>query len=348
MSVETFIRAMPKVELHVHLEGAISRSTMLIIAEQNEINESLKHFNQWVGLLDKPDYARLDEILYTTSQWLQDPDDLTHAAYELGVALAKQNVHYAEVSVFPTLFTDQGMTFEAFLAAINDGRERALKAWGVRLNWILTIRRDQPRSADDLARWVTSAAAKRGNVIGIGLAGKENIQPAGQFERAFKAVAKKDLILAPHAGSTMGAEGILDAINTLQPSRILDGWGTADAPDVINLLTDHQISLGVTMSRSLCLGQVAKYADYPLRHLMDEGVLVTLGADMPSYFKTSLTDEYLAAAEHSGLGLDEIEQIALNAVRAAYLPDDEKQAMIADFQKEYARLRIEHGLAEEA
>lgn len=347
MSVETFIRAMPKVDLHVHLEGAVHRDTLLIIAEQNEINESLKHFNQWVGLIDKPDYNRLDDILYTTSQWMQEPEDLTHAAYELGVALAKQNVRYAEVSVFPTLFTEIGMSFDNFLAAINDGRERAFKAWGVRLNWILDIRRDQPRSADDVARWVTSTGAKKGNVVGMGLAGKENAQPAGQFERAFRSVAKKEMVLTAHAGGNNGAEGILDALHTLQPQRILDGWGTADAPDVISLLVEQHVTLGVNMARALCMGQVARYADYPLRHLVDAGVTIALGSDMPSYFKSSLTDEYLAAVEHSGLGLDEIEEIALNAVRAAYLPEDEKQAMLDEFRQEYARLRAEH-LPEEA
>jgi adenosine deaminase len=342
MSVETFIRAMPKVELHVQLEGAVQRDTLLIIAEQNEINETLKHFNQWVGLIDKPDYNRLDDILYTTSQWMQEPDDLRHAAYELGVALAKQNVRYAEVSVFPTLFTEMGMSFENFLGAINDGRDRAFKAWGVRMNWILTIRRDQPRSADDVARWVTSTAAKKGNVVGIGLVGKESSQPAGQFERAFRSVAKKEMALAVHAGGNLGGEGVLDAVQTLQPNRVLNGWGTADAPDVINLLLERRITLGISMARALCIGQVGTYADYPLRHLVDEGIQVILGSDMPSYFKSTLTDEYLAAVEHNGLGVDEIQEIALNAVRAAQLSEDEKQTMLDEFRQEYARLRAEH------
>lgn len=342
MSVETFIREMPKVELHVHLEGAIHKDTLLIIAEQNEINESLKHFNQWVNLVEKPDYTRLEEIVYTTNQWLQEPDDLTHAVYELGVDLAKQHVRYAEVSVMPTLYMENGMSFDNFLAAINDGRDRALRAWGVRMNWILTIRRDQPRTADDLARWVTSASAKKGNVVGIGLAGKEAAQPAGQFERAFRAVGKKDMVLTAHAGSTMGAEGILDVLRTLLPNRLLEGWGTADAPDVIDLLLERRVNLGVSMARALSMGQAASYADYPLRRLYDEGILLTLGADMPSYFRSSLFDEYLAAVEHAGLSLDELQDIALNAVRAAGLPDDEKQAMLDEFGQEYARLRAEH------
>jgi adenosine deaminase len=235
-----------------------------------------------------------------------------------------------------------GMSFENYMAAINDGRDRAFKAWGVRMSWILTVRRDQPRTADDVSRWATTASAKKGNIVGVGLAGKESVQPAGQFERAFRAAAKKDLVLSPHAGTQMGAEGILDVLNTLQPQRILDGWGTADAPDVMQQMVEKQVYLGVSMSRALCMGQVARYADYPLRHLLDEGVLVMLGADMPSYFKSTLSDEYLAAVEHTGIGVDELEEIALNAVRAAYLPEDEKQAMRDEFQQEYARLRAEH------
>jgi aminodeoxyfutalosine deaminase len=342
MSIENFIREMPKVELNVHLEGSIQKETLLIIAEQNEVNLTLKHFNQWVQLIEKPDYARLDEILATTCKWLQQPEDLTHAVYELGVSLAKQNVRYAEVTVTPTIYTENGMTFDDFLTAINDGRDRATRAWGVQMAWIFNIPRQQPRSSDEIIRLATGANAKRGGVIGIGLSGREDAQPAGQFERAFRTAEKKEMVRAAQAGDKLGAEGILDVINTLAPSRLIDGWGSADAPDVLSLLTDQGIPLVVCMSRALCFGQVANYSAYPLRYLYNQGTTLIISSEMPRYFKRSLNDEYLAAVEHGKLSIEELEAVALNAVYACHLPEAEKAKLLETFLQDYARLKAEY------
>ena len=347
MSVESYIRAMPKVELHLHLEGAMQKNTLLMIAEQNDIPATMKHFDDWVRLLDNPEYERLDEITRTVSAWLQHPDDLTRLVYDLGVALKDQNVRYAEVSVNPVLYTENGISFDQFLAAINDGRDRVERAWGVRIGWILTIPRDQPRKADDIIRWATSAAGRKGGVVAVGLSGREDAQPVGQFERAFRAAEKKMLPRAPHAGEVLGAEGILEVIHMLNPDRLYDGWGAADAPDVLKLLVDTPIPLSVSLARALCFGQVSVYADYPLRHLYDEGVILTIGSDMPSSYKSSLVDEYLAVVEHCGFDVDEMEIIALNAVRTSFMPDNDKQTMLDSFTEEYARLRAEHITPEE-
>src|SRR5215213_8189255 len=191
MTVESFIQAMPKAELHVHLEGGVSKNLMLMIAEQNEVSETVKHFNSWAGLLEKPDYERLDDLVKVTTQWLRIPEDLTRAAYDLGTALAKQNVRYAEVTFNPNLYTELTVTLDQFVAALNDGRDRAQRAWGIQMNWILAIPREEPRKADEYSRWVMSAGARKAGVLGLGLSGKESVPPVGQFERAFHSVEKK-------------------------------------------------------------------------------------------------------------------------------------------------------------
>lgn len=347
MSVKDFIQAMPKVELHLHLEGAIQKERLLIIAEQNEIAEQIKHFQDWVRLLDKPDYERLYEIVQTTIQWLQHPEDLTHVAYELGVSLAKQNVRYAEVSVNPTNFTENGWTFEQFLGALNDGRNRAERGWGVQMRWILTIGRDQPRHADEVVRWASSNASQSSGVVGIGLSGPERAQPVGQFERAFKTAAKKQIARSVHAGESNGAEGVLEVLRELEPTRVIDGWGAADSLEVRQMLIDQNIPLDICLKRAICHGWVSDYSQYPLRQLYDDGVPIVLGTDMPWFYKTTLNDEYLAVVQHSGLGIEELEQIALNAVHASQIPEPERTAMAESFKQEYTQLREEY-LSEEA
>jgi adenosine deaminase len=342
MNVENFVRAMPKVELHVHLEGSWRKDTLLMIADENDARANLKHFDSWVKLLDNPDYTRLEQISRTVAQWLQYGEDLTRIVYDLGVALAKQNVRYAEVSFMPTLYSHMGLTLEAMLEAMNDGRDRVLRGWGVQMAWILTFPRDDARKADELLRFAGTVSAKKAGIVAIGLAGRENPQPVGQFERTFKNAEKKDILSAVHAGDAFGVSGTLETLKLLHPNRIMDGVGAGDAFDVQQILKDEHIALDVSLARALCFNEYSGYADYPLKQLYDAGVPLTLGTDMPSYFKTTLSDEYLAAVEHCGLTIDELQDVALTAVRESFLPEDVQQSMLKEFVDEYARLSAEH------
>ncbi|NWF68787.1 MAG: hypothetical protein HXY40_06865 [Chloroflexi bacterium] len=342
MSVESFVRAMPKVELHLHLEGAWNKATLLMLAEDNDARAHLKHFENWVKLLDQPDYGKLDIMTRTISQWLQFDEDLTRLVYDLGVDLYKQNVRYAEVSVMPGLYGHMGLTLEAMMDALNDGRDRVRRGWGVQMNWILTLQRDDARKAEELLRFAGTASARKAGVVAIGLAGRENPQPVAQFERIFKNAEKRDVARVPHAGDVQGVSALLDTLKLLHPDRVIEGVGAADAPDVLQMLTEGQIALDVCMARALCMNEVASYAAFPLRRLLDAGVRVLLSTDMPSFHKTTLSDEYLAAVEHCGLTIDELQSVALNAVHASLLPLEQKQAMAADFGEEFARLRAEH------
>jgi adenosine deaminase len=342
MSIESFIRAMPKAELHVHLEGAFLKETLVNIADENDARANLKHFDTWLKLLDNPDYTRLDQISRTVSQWLQYGEDLTRLVYDLGVALSKQNVRYAEVSFTPTLYSHMSLTLESMVEALNDGRDRVQRGWGVRMAWILTLPRDDPRKAEELIRFAGTLSAKRAGVVAIGLAGRENAQPPAQFERAFKSAEKKDVMRVLHGGDVFGVEGTLDTLVMLRPNRLIEGVGAADAPDTIQMLVDNHIPLDICMARALCMNEAESYAAIPLRQYINAGVSVLLSTDMPSYLKTTLSNEYIAAVEHAGITIDELQEVALNAVRAALLPNETKQALFAEFTQEYSSLSAEH------
>jgi aminodeoxyfutalosine deaminase len=342
MSIEGFIQAIPKAELNVRLEGAIRKDTLLSIAEQNDISESDKRFNEWATLLDKPDYKRLNEIIHTVNGWLLYPEDLTRVVYDVGVALARQNIKYAEVCVTPSLHMLPGMSFEQFLDALNDGRDRAQRGWGIQLRWVFMVARDEPRRADETMRWTSSAAGKRSGVVAFGVGAHHDPQPVGQFERAFIAAQKKDLPRVTQSTESEGPEGILSLLDHLVPSRMIDAWGAADAPDVLKQLAENEIPLAVSVARALCLDWVPSYAQYPLRQLYDEDVKLVISADMPELFKSTLTDEYLAVMEHAAFSLEELEELALNAVRYSFLPDEEKAALLADFEEAYGTLREEY------
>lgn len=341
MSIASYIQAMPKAELHLHLEGAIPKETLLRIAEQNEISETLKHFNNWVQLLDQPDLARTYENLRVFNGWLQEAEDLTRAVYDVGVMLAKQNVRYAEISVNPTYYPQLNLSLDEFLNVINDGRSRVERAWGVRIQWVLTIPRDEPRRADDLARWATGLTAARGGVVALGLSGRETDQPVGQFERAFRIAEKKELPCVARAGDGQGAEGVLKTLEVLMPQRITDGWGVLESETALSMLTESAVTLGVSLTRAVKLGWVDSLAAYPLRQLVDN-VPTFIGADMPAVYRTSLTDEYQRVVSDCGFTVEELDELVLGAVRASFLPEEEKSALEAEFKQAFADLHAEH------
>jgi adenosine deaminase len=342
MSTASFIAALPKVELNVQLEGAFQLQTLKNIAEQNDIPETLKRYSQWFGLIEQPEYPRINEIARMAASWLKHSDDLTRVVYDLGTTLAKQNVRYAEVGVNPALFPDITANYDDFLAAINDGRDRAKRAWQIDMAWIFVIPREEPRRADELARWTTTASARRGGVIGLGLSGDENAQPVGQFARAFQTVEKKDVAKVARAGDAKGADGVLKAIEELRPSRILDGWGAAGSDEAIKALVDGEITLAVNLTRAQKQGWATNLADYPLRKLYDAGVSLVIGADMPSLYRTNISAEYLAVVEKCGFSFEELENLGLNAVRTSFLPEEAKAEMVKTFTQAYTELRAEH------
>ncbi|MDQ7027078.1 MAG: hypothetical protein Q9P44_16155 [Anaerolineae bacterium] len=349
MSIESFIRAIPKVDLHVQLEGAIQKDLILLIAEQNDIASTykkLKLYQAWVDLLKKPDFKKLDDIARETSVWVRHPEDIARVIYDLGVSYSKQNIKYAEISVIPALYTDMDLGFTEVIHALNDGADRLQRAWQVKLNWLLAIPRDRPRKSDDIARWATSVTAQKGNVVGLTLVGKEDLQPIAQFKKAFNTVEKKGLARITHVLSHPHSDSFQEVVDTVNPSRLTDAWGLLDDPEAVDYVVENEIPVLLTPTREVRLGRISSVAEYPLPQLLDRGVKVVLGSGMPALYETSLNDEYVAAVEQAGVTLDEIQKIARNGFEAALVSDDEKQTMLNDFEQSCAALREEH-LAEE-
>lgn len=340
MSVDSFIAAMPKVELYVQLEGAFSKETLALIAEQNDVPLKVKHYDQILRSLDNPDYARVDELMRTISQWVQQPEDLTRIVYELGVSLAKQNVRYAEVGICPLYFLDQGITFEQFLSAINDGRDRAERAWRVKMAWILHISVNDPRRAEDVLRWATSTAARKGGVVGFGVVGREIASSVEDFERVLKTAQKKGIARVIQAGNT--PEAIQLIVEHLAPDRLIGSGVGAQDENASRILSDQKVAYEVAVSGTIKSGLISRIEDHPIRRMVDDGLQVGLGAGLPALFQTTLMSEYTKLVRNLGFSIGEIQALCLNAVQASFQEEDAKQAMRDAFEAEFARLCVEH------
>ncbi len=341
MSLHDFIREMPKVELHVHLEGSIRPSTLLILAERNHADLPARDLEGLRAFYHFTDFDHFIQVYITVSRCLRTVADFELIAYEFGADMARQNIRYAEVTFTPyPNVRNTGLCFDDILAGLNEGRARAQGDFGVEFRWVLDIVRDSPDTSHQVAEWAIKARDR--GVVGFGLGGTEKDHPPEWFEDAYAVAREAGLHSVPHAGEVEGPESIWGAIRALGAERIGHGDRSVEDPSLVDYLREHQIPLEVCPTSNLCLGIYPTYEEHPIRWLFEEGVYVTVNSDDPPMFNTDLVREYQALGDHLGFTAAELERLGLNALRACFLPDERKVALEREFVSEFERLRAKH------
>lgn len=342
MNQHDYARRIPKVELHVHLVGAIRPTTLLQLAQRNGVQlpaqdvQGLRQFYRF------RDFAHFLKVYVTVTSCLRTADDYALIAYEFGNDCARQNVHYAEVTV--TIATNMklsGLPWEAILEGLNAGREKARSEFGVDWGWVFDISRNYPETQAQVLE-IALTARERG-VVALGLGGPEADFPPGLFKHAFKQARQAGLPRVPHAGEMAGPDSVWTALRKLHANRIGHGVRCIEDPALVAFLRAHQVPLELCPTSNICLGVYPTYTAHPLRQLWDQGLLVTVNSDDPPLFGTDLNQEYEVLVEHFGFDADELEQVSLNGVRASLLPAHEKARLEKEFQAEFARLRKDLG-----
>lgn len=342
MSLESFIEALPKVELGIQFEGYGTVEAWRGVAELNEVNLLQRSMRPWVALLENPEVPRLDELYNAISQWTKYPEDLVRMVYDIGVSLHKQNVKYAEIGITPTRYLNSDVAFDELMEALTDGRDRAKRGWGIDLAWVFNIPRDEARRADEIIRHANSTTGRRHGVVGVALVGNENNQQLAGFERSFSSAAKRGIARAARAGEQMGAAGILDAINNLSLTRVQSAWPVGNDEALCATLAERGIVLDVPLTQTVAFGHVADLSEYPLRAALDAGVKVTLTANAPTRTKTTTTEQYLLAASQCGATADDIAAMVLNSVHASGMFEEQKEVVLAQFKSQIEAARAEH------
>lgn len=341
MHLETFIRRMPKVELHVHLEGSIQPETLLLLAERNQVAlpattvEGLRHWYTFTN------FAHFIEIYLTISSCICSAEDIELIAREFLRGQAAQNIQHSEVTFTPyTHFSlNRKIPFEDQLAALSRARAWAAEEFGISVSWVLDISRNVRPVEHGLtvADWVISG--KDQGVIALGLGGPESGNPPELFAEAFDRVLAAGLASVPHAGEVVGAESVWGALRTLKAQRIGHGVRCLEDPELVAELRQRQIPLEVCPTSNVCLGVAASIAEHPLPRLLEAGLYVTINSDDPPMFNTTLTDEYLKITEAFHFSRETIEQLVLNAVRASLLPELTRTKLEEKFRSEFSALR---------
>ncbi|MCB2178747.1 adenosine deaminase [bacterium] len=348
----TFIHQLPKAELHVHLEGAISPGTVLELARRHNMMDTLpaddvSGLQKWFTFTD---FDHFVGIYVTIQDLLRTPEDFALIAYRLGEDMARQNIRYREATFTPYThvdYQDKGLTIEDVLDGLEQGRQQAKAAFDVEIRWVFDIYRNlsfminedgsyHPEPAEKTLAYAT-AGIDRG-VVGFGIGGNEVGAPSSAFRESFQKAKQSGLMSVPHAGETMGPDSVWGAVLDLQADRIGHGVRSVEDPKLMDYLKEHHVTLEVNPTSNLRLHVYPEIAQHPFKQLDDYGILVTINSDDPPLFNTDQSQEYALIADAFGYGPQDLVRFARNAFLAAGAEPEVKQKLLADFDRESAAL----------
>ena len=333
---DDLLRALPKAELHVHLDGSLRPPTMIELAREHGKRLPTDDPEALARLMVAEDARNLEEYLRRfelTLSVMQHADALERIAYELAEDAAAENVRYMEVRYSPILNTREGLPLTEAVEAPLRGLARARADFGIRTAIIVCgIRNMDPGTSRDLAD-LTVAFKDRG-VVAFDLAGAEYNYPAKKHRDAFFTVINKNMATTIHAGEAYGAESIHQALHYCRANRIGHGTRLFEDPELMGFVRDFRIPLEICLTSNVQTRVVPSFAEHPLRRYYDEDLVVTLNTDNRLVSGTTLTREYALARDHLDFGWEELKDVALMGFRSAFLHWDEKQALLADVEAE--------------
>jgi aminodeoxyfutalosine deaminase len=331
-AADSVLLAIPKAELHLHLEGSVEPSTAVELAARHGVEITA----QDVAARYAPgNFAQFIEAFIWITSFLREPADYALIMERLGQSLVRQNVLYAEITLSVGVMLRRKQDPAANLRAI---REAVLKFPRLRCAWIFDcVRQFGPAAAMEVAQH--SAPLRGEGVIAFGMGGDELSLPASDFRAAYDFAAAAGLHRLVHAGETGGPEEITDAIDLLGAERIGHGIAAIRSERLMNSLAESGVPLEVCPTSNLRTGALAHQlrapspteSDHPLRQFIHRGLRVTLGSDDPAMFETSLTTEY-ELARRIGLPAADVVRLARAGVECAFLEPAERNALLTIFE----------------
>ncbi|MBC7223221.1 MAG: adenosine deaminase [Anaerolineae bacterium] len=336
------LQALPKVDLHRHLEGSLRLSTLAEVARIHGLDlpsydvEVLRPYVQMTRD-EEPDFHTFLRKFNLLRRFYSTREAIERVAYEAVADAASDNVRYLELRFSPVALSDnQGFPMQDVTEWVIGAARRAATAHGIQVRLITTITRDTP---PQVAQEVVHLAAhyQTEGIVGVDLAGDEVNYPNPPLERTFRWAKEQGLRITVHAGEATGPDSVREAIHHLGADRIGHGVRAAEDPTVVAMLQERQVPLEMCPTSNLHTGVVKTIGAHPSRRYYQQGIPVTINTDDPSISNITLTDEYLVAVKGIGFTVQELRELILNAARAAFLPAEEKETLWRNLSEELAR-----------
>jgi aminodeoxyfutalosine deaminase len=333
MANRSLIRALPKAELHLHLEGTVEPHTLLELSRRHDA-EPLSQ-QQALTLYEYADFHGFLMAFKSVTERLLTAEDFELVTYRMIERLHQQGVLHAEVYISVGVVMWRKQEFAQVFEGIERGRERGERDFGVSVLWIFdAVRHFGVEAAQQV--FELAVRYRERNVVGIGIGGDEGRAPAELFRELYRYAADQGLRLTAHAGESVGPKSIWAALN-IGAERLGHALSAPLDPELIEVLAERQIPLEICMSSNVRTGCLPELKEHPVRQLFDAGLMVTINTDDPAMFHTSLTHEYELAQDVFGFTDEHIRELARNSLEASFLSAEKKVALLQKFDREGAR-----------
>ena len=327
MSVMTrdWLNDLPKVELHLHLEGSLEPELMFELAQRNNIDlpfDTVEQVHRAYAFSSLQDFL---DIYYQGAGVLQVEQDFYDLTWAYLIKCHQQNVVHVEPFFDPQTHTDRGVSFETVINGISKALKDGEAQLGITSRLIMCFLRHLSEEAafDTL----TQSEPFLDRIIGVGLDSSEKGHPPEKFSRVFAKSRELGLLTVAHAGEEGPAEYIWTAINDLKVSRIDHGVHSTDDPELMAYLIETKLPLTVCPLSNIKLCVFNDMSQHNILVMLEKGVCVTVNSDDPAYFGGYITENFVALAQALDLTEDQANQLVLNSIEASFVDEDRKRAM---------------------
>lgn len=330
LEIESFIRRLPKAELHLHLEGTIRPATLVELSARHD--ERPLSLTEAERLYQFTDFTGFIEAFKAVTRRLATPEDYELAAWRMMERLVEQGIVHAEVYISVGVIymwrNHDPECFEPVFAGLERARVRGERELGLSLYWIFdAVRHFTVPEAERVFQKAAQMRAEYPAIIGIGLGGDERQCGSEPFRGLYTQARENGLRLTNHAGETTGPEAIREALS-IGSERIGHALSAIQDPELLQELKARSVPLELNPTSNVRTGVCPSFVAHPLRRYFDLGLLATINSDDPAFFGSDLANEYRLAHTEQGFTHEELRLLAANSIRASFLPAAQKSAWL--------------------
>ncbi|WP_045380104.1 adenosine deaminase [Vibrio campbellii] len=330
--MNAFIQGLPKVELHLHIEGSLEPELLFELAQRNNIDIPYESPQELRKAYEFEDLQSFLDIYYQGANALrteQDFYDLTWAYLERCKA---DNVIHTEIFFDPQTHTDRGIEFETVINGIHRAMQDGNEQLGITSQIIACFLRHL--SEESAIETLQSIIKHQDKIIGVGLDSSELGHPPEKFKRAFQQAKDAGLLTVAHAGEEGPAQNIVDSVEMLSVSRVDHGVRCVEDESLMDALIESKMPLTVCPLSNIKLCVFDEMEQHNIVDLLRKGVAVTINSDDPAYFGGYMTDNFMAVSNAHPMTKSELAQFTINAINASFISEALKakyRAQVADY-----------------
>ncbi|KJY90715.1 adenine deaminase [Vibrio neptunius] len=331
MNQTEFIRQLPKVELHLHIEGSLEPEMMFELALRNQIALPFTTPEEVKAAYEFTNLQSFLDIYYQGANVLIHEQDFYDLTWAYLLRCKADNVIHTEIFFDPQTHTERGIAFDTVINGIHRALQDAQTQLGISSRVILCFL----RHLDEDSAFVTleQALAHKDKIIGVGLDSSEVGHPPEKFARVFAKALEAGFLTVAHAGEEGPVANIYNSLELLKVSRIDHGVRCADDPNLVVSLAQSRMPLTVCPLSNTKLKVFEEMKQHNVVDLLRQGLCVTINSDDPAYFGGYMNDNFLAVADSHGLTQEELAQFSRNAIEASFISDSEKQRLMSQLDE---------------